>query len=85
MKHTTRYVYVVTQGTASGVAFTNAHEIEDLDVRANAGLPEPEPIKASRRPVNSTWTQTAARLSGAFGRVVRQPLWRKALKPGTAA
>jgi len=85
MKNTNRYVYVMTLGMASGVGFVNAYEIEDLNVRADADLPEPELIEARRGNVNSNWTKAAVRLSEAFRRVVRQPLWRKALKPsGTA-
>jgi hypothetical protein len=85
MKHTNRYVYVMTLGMASGVGFVNAYEIEDLNVRADADLPEPELLEARRERSTSNWTKTAVRLSEAFRRVVRQPLWRKALKPGAAA
>jgi hypothetical protein len=85
MKHTNRYVYVMTLGAASGVDFVSAYEIEDLNVRADADLPEPELIEARRGNVTSNWTKTGVRLSEAFRRVVRQPLWRKALKPGVTA
>ncbi len=82
MKQKTRYVYVPS--VVSGVAFVTSYELAEFGLGANADLPEAQPFETTRE-VNRNWTQSAVRLSEAFRRLVRQPLWRKALKPSVAA
>ena len=85
MKQKTRYLYVMNPGMASGVAFVTSYEIDDLGAHGNEDLPDAQPVEAVRGAGNRNWTQSAVRLNAAFRRLVRQPLWRKASKPGVAA
>lgn len=85
MKQKNRYVYVLNPGMIGGVAFVTGYEIDDLGAHGNSDLPAAQSVEAVRGTRNSPWTQTAVRLLEAGRRLVRQPLWRKALKPRVAA
>jgi hypothetical protein len=85
MKQKTRYVYVTTPSIVSGFAFVSSYELDEFGAHGNADLPEAQLLESARSVENSNWTQAAVRLTEAFRRLVRQPLWRKTLKPSVAA
>jgi len=79
MKHNARYLRVVHPGMVSGVAFVTAYEIENFHATANDDLPAPVFAVTPAGSQSSPWARATGRLSGAFRRLVPQPLRRKAV------
>lgn len=83
-KNKSRYVYVVNPGSFAGTPFFAAYEVENLVDRPDALLENDDrgmDVDSARR----EWFDAVGRLSKAFHRLVRDTLWRRAVKAFGAA
>jgi hypothetical protein len=85
MKNRTRQLYVISPGLSSGVAFVTWDAGEDPYQRASDYLPDVDQPVEKRQGLLRNWTQAIKHLPKVWTRLVRQPLWRTAAKPGVSA